>query len=412
MSGTTTTSFHVSEIRKQFPVLSRKVNGKPLIYFDNAATSQKPQTVIDALADYYSNYNANIHRGIHTLAEEATRAYEHTRELVRSFINAASTQEIIFVRGVTEAINLVAASYGRAFLKAGDEIIISGLEHHSNIVPWQLTCGQTGAKLKVMPITDAGEIDLDAYRQMLNDRTRIVAVNHASNSLGTINPVKEIIALARQTGAVVLIDGAQAGAHLTIDVQELDCDFYCLSSHKMYGPTGTGILFGKKHLLEKMPPYQGGGEMIREVTFEKTTWNDLPYKFEAGTPNIADVIAFGKAIEFIMQTGRIAIEQHEQALLKYATEKVASLPGIRIIGTAPHKVSVLSFVIDGIHPFDVGQLLDARGIAVRTGHHCTQPLMDRYGIEGTVRASFAVYNTFEEIDALTEGLKRIINFMQ
>lgn len=412
MSGTATITFNVSEIRKQFPVLNRKIHGKPLIYFDNAATSQKPQSVIQALADYYNHYNANIHRGIHTLAEEATRAYEHTRELAAGFINAPSAQEIIFVRGVTEAINLVAASYGRSFLKAGDEIIISGLEHHSNIVPWQLVCEQTGAKLKVIPVTDAGEIDLLAYRQMLNERSRLVAVNHASNSLGTINPVKEIIALAHQAGAVVLIDGAQAGAHLPIDVQELDCDFYCLSSHKMYGPTGTGILYGKKHLLEKMPPYQGGGEMIKEVTFEKTTWNELPYKFEAGTPNIADVIAFGKALEFIQQTGRAAIEQHEQALLSYATEKISKLPGVRIIGTAPLKVSVLSFVIDGIHPFDAGQLLDARGIAVRTGHHCTQPLMDRFGIEGTVRASFAVYNTFEEIDALAEGLKRIIHFMK
>jgi cysteine desulfurase/selenocysteine lyase len=412
MGGTATTSLNVSEIRKQFPVLSRKVNGKPLIYFDNAATSQKPRSVIQALVDYYSQYNANIHRGIHTLAEEATRAYEQTRELAAGFINASSAQEIIFVRGVTEAINLVAASYGRAFLKAGDEVIVSGLEHHSNIVPWQLICEQTGAVLKVIPVTEHGEIDLQAYRQMLNARTRIVAVNHASNSLGTINPVKEIIALAHRAGAVALIDGAQAGAHLPIDVQELGCDFYCLSSHKMYGPTGTGILYGKKHLLEQMPPYQGGGEMIKEVTFERTTWNNLPYKFEAGTPNIADVIAFGKAIEFIEQTGRAAIEQHEQTLLNYATEKISRLPGVRIIGTAPHKVSVLSLVIDGVHPFDAGQLLDARGIAVRTGHHCTQPLMDRFGIEGTVRASFAVYNTFEEIDALAEGLKRIINFMK
>ncbi|MCX7638305.1 MAG: cysteine desulfurase [Cyclobacteriaceae bacterium] len=403
---------NVDEIRKQFPVLNRKVNGKPLIYFDNAATSQKPISVIEALAEYYRNYNANIHRGIHTLAEEATKAYEHTREQARAFINAASPREIIFVRGVTEGINLVAASYGRAFLRNNDEVIISGLEHHSNIVPWQLICEQTGAKLKVIPVSESGEIDLEAFTRLLSSRTRIVAVNHASNSLGTINPVKEIIRLAHGAGAVVLIDGAQAGAHLPIDVQELDCDFYCLSSHKMYGPTGTGILYGKSQLLEKMPPYQGGGEMIKEVTFEKTTWNDLPYKFEAGTPNIADVIAFGKAMEFIRQTGRDVIEQHEQALLRYATEKVGSLPGVRLIGTAPQKVSVLSFVVDGIHPFDVGQLLDARGIAVRTGHHCTQPLMDRYGIEGTVRASFAVYNTFAEVDALTEGVRRIINFMR
>lgn len=412
MNPAPVTALNVEEIRKQFPVLNRKVNGKSLIYFDNAATSQKPQSVIEALTAYYQNYNANIHRGIHTLAEEATKAYEHTRELARTFINAASVREIIFVRGVTEGINLVAASYGRAFLRNNDEVIISGLEHHSNIVPWQLICEQTGAKLKVIPVTESGEIDLEAFTRLLSPRTRIVAVNHASNSLGTINPVKEIIRLAHEAGAVVLIDGAQAGAHLPIDVQELDCDFYCLSSHKMYGPTGTGILYGKSRLLEKMPPYQGGGEMIKEVTFEKTTWNDLPYKFEAGTPNIADVIAFGKAMEFISQTGRDIIEQHEQALLRYATEKVGSLPGVRLIGTAPQKVSVLSFIVDGIHPFDVGQLLDARGIAVRTGHHCTQPLMDRYGIEGTVRASFAVYNTFAEVDALAEGVRRIINFMR
>jgi cysteine desulfurase/selenocysteine lyase len=409
---TTVTPATLREIRKQFPVLQRTVRGKPLVYFDNAATTQKPLPVIEALVEYYQNYNANIHRGIHTLAEEATRAYEATREKVRDFIGAGSAEEIIFVRGVTEGINLVAASYGRMTLKPGDEVVISALEHHSNIVPWQLICEQTGAALKVIPVTDRGEINLQSFKQLLNPRTRIVAVNHASNSLGTINPVKEIIQLAHAQGAAVLIDGAQAGAHLAINVQNLDCDFYCLSSHKMYGPTGTGILYGKKHLLEQMPPYQGGGEMIKEVTFEKTTWNDLPYKFEAGTPNIADVIAFGKAIDFLTQTGREEIAAHEQALLHYATEKIGGLPRVRIIGTAAEKVSVLSFVIEGIHPFDVGQLLDARGIAVRTGHHCTQPLMDRLGIDGTIRASFAVYNTFEEIDALAEGLKRIINFMQ
>jgi cysteine desulfurase/selenocysteine lyase len=409
---TTVTPATLREIRKHFPVLQRTVRGKPLVYFDNAATTQKPLPVIEALVEYYQNYNANIHRGIHTLAEEATRAYEATREKVRDFIGAGSAEEIIFVRGVTEGINLVAASYGRMTLKPGDEVVISALEHHSNIVPWQLICEQTGAALKVIPVTDRGEINLQSFKQLLNPRTRIVAVNHASNSLGTINPVKEIIQLAHAQGAAVLIDGAQAGAHLAINVQTLDCDFYCLSSHKMYGPTGTGILYGKKHLLEQMPPYQGGGEMIKEVTFEKTTWNDLPYKFEAGTPNIADVIAFGKAIDFLTQTGREEIAAHEQALLHYATEKIGGLPRVRIIGTAPEKVSVLSFVIEGLHPFDVGQLLDARGIAVRTGHHCTQPLMDRLGIDGTIRASFAVYNTFEEIDALAEGLKRIINFMQ
>ncbi len=404
------TSIDPYEIRKDFPIFERRVHGKPLIYLDNAATTQKHLSVIQSLSDYYHNYNANIHRGIHTLAEEATRAYEATREKVRAFINAPTAQEVIFVRGVTEGINLVASSYGRLVLKHNDEVIISALEHHSNIVPWQLVCEQTGAILKVIRVTDRGEIDLEHYNSLLSDRTRIVAVNHASNSLGTINPVKEIIRLAHRHQAAVLIDGAQAGAHLPIDVQDMNCDFYCLSSHKMYGPTGTGILYGKKHLLEQMPPYQGGGEMIREVTFEKTTWNDLPYKFEAGTPNIADVIAFGKAIAFMEQTGREEMAAHEQALLRYATEKISSLPGVRIIGTAPEKVSVLSFVVEGIHPFDVGQLLDARGIAVRTGHHCTQPLMDRFDIEGTVRASFAVYNTFEEIDALAEGVKRIINF--
>ncbi len=399
-------------LRQQFPVLGRTVNGKPLIYFDNAATTQKPLAVIEALTDYYRNYNANIHRGIHTLAEEATRAYEATREKVRAFINAPAAEEIVFVRGVTEGINLVASSYGRLVLKPDDEVLISALEHHSNIVPWQLICQQTGARLRVIPVTDQGEIDLNAYSRLLKARTRIVAVNHASNSLGTINPVKEIIRRAHAHQAVVLIDGAQAGAHLTIDVQDLDCDFYCLSSHKMYGPTGTGVLYGKKNLLEQMPPYQGGGEMIKQVTFEKTTWNDLPYKFEAGTPNIADVVAFSRALDFITQTGREAMAAHEQALLRYATEKIRQLPGVRIIGTAPEKVSVLSFIVEGLHPFDIGQLLDARGIAVRTGHHCTQPLMDRFGLEGTVRASFAVYNTFKEIDALAEGLTRIINFVR
>lgn len=404
--------FQVEEIRKLFPVLSRKVNGKPLVYFDNAATSQKPLSVIEALATYYTTYNANIHRGIHTLAEEATRAFENTREAARSFIRAASTEEIIFVRGVTEGINLVASSYGRAFLRPGDEVIVSALEHHSNIVPWQLICEEKGAVIRVLPVTETGELDLKAYEQLLSPRTRIVAVNHASNSLGTINPVKEIISLAHQAGAVVLVDGAQAGAHLDIDVRDMDCDFYCLSAHKMYGPTGAGILYGKKRLLEQMPPYQGGGEMIHEVTFEKSTWNNLPYKFEAGTPNIADVVAYQKAFEFILQTGREAIEEHERALLRYATENIRNLPGIKIWGTAPRKVSVLSFTIEGIHPFDVGQMLDARGIAVRTGHHCTQPLMDRYGIEGTIRASFAVYNTFEEVDRLTDSLEHIIRILK
>jgi len=407
-----TKPFDIARIREQFPILHQKVNGRDLVYFDNAATSQKPQQVIDALVAYYSGYNANIHRGIHTLAEKATKAFEDTRSLAKSFINASSEQEIIFVRGVTEAINLVASSYGRAFIKEGDEIIISGLEHHSNIVPWQLLCEEKKAILKVIPVLSNGELDMDTFTSLLTARTKIISVNHASNSLGTINPIKSIIEMAHAVGAIVVIDGAQSGSHLEIDVQELDCDFYCLSSHKMYGPTGTGILYGKKELLEKMPPYHGGGEMIKEVTFEKTTYNDLPYKFEAGTPNIADVIAFGEAIRFINTLSKDVIASHEQNLLQYATARISSLPGIKIIGTASEKVSVLSFTVDGIHPFDIGQMLDARGIAVRTGHHCTQPLMDRFGIEGTVRASFAVYNTKEEIDQLVEALERVIKFLK
>jgi len=412
MSVATRVSLDIENIRKQFPVLHQKVNGRDLVYFDNAATNQKPEVVINTLTEYYKGYNANIHRGIHTLAEKATKAYEETRQLAKAFINAASEQEIIFVRGVTEAINLVAASYGKTFIQSGDEIIISGLEHHSNIVPWQFVCESKGAILKVINVTDSGELDLSHYKTLLTSRTKLVAVNHASNSLGTINPIKQIIDLAHAHGAVVLIDGAQAGAHLEIDVQALNCDFYCLSSHKMFGPTGTGILYGKKALLELMPPYQGGGEMIKTVTFEKTTYNDLPYKFEAGTPNIADVIAFGKAIEFINGLGKDAIAAHEHELLVYATEKVKTLPHVTIIGEAKEKVGVVSFTVEGIHPFDIGQMLDARGIAVRTGHHCTEPLMARFGIEGTVRASFSVYNTKGEVDQLIEGLDRIIKFMK
>jgi len=411
MNAPVTGILNIEQIREQFPVLHQQVNGKPLVYFDNAATSQKPLSVINALVDYYKGYNANIHRGIHTLAEKATKAFEETRHAAKTFINATSEQEIIFVRGVTEAINLVTSTYGRAFIKAGDEIIISGLEHHSNIVPWQMLCEEKQAVLKIIPVLENGELDLEAYKRLLSNKTKMVSVNHASNSLGTINPIKEIIEAAHNVGAVVLIDGAQAGAHLEIDVQELNCDFYCLSAHKMYGPTGAGILYGKKELLEKMPPYQGGGEMIKEVTFEKTTYNDLPYKFEAGTPNIADVVALNFAIQFINQLGKENMAAYEHELLTYATEKVSALKGVKLIGTSKNKVSVLSFTVDGIHPFDIGQMLDARGVAVRTGHHCTQPLMDHFGIEGTVRASFAVYNTKSEIDSLVEGLDRIINFM-
>ncbi len=405
-------AFNVDEIRQQFPVLHQKVHGRDLVYLDNAATSQKPESVINALSEYYRGYNANIHRGIHTLAETATKAYEATRLAAQQFINAPSPEEIIFTRGVTEGINLVASSYGRRFLNAGDEVIISGMEHHSNIVPWQLVCEEKGATLKVIPVSAEGELDLDTFSTMLTSRTRIVSVNHASNSLGTINPIAEIIAAAHQAGAVVMIDGAQAGAHLPIDVQALDCDFYTLSAHKMYGPTGTGILYGKRELLEKMPPYHGGGEMIKEVTFEKTTYNDLPYKFEAGTPNIGDVVAWKYGFDFINSLGRENMAGHEHELLEYATAQVGALKGVKLVGTAKQKVSVVSFVVEGIHHFDIGQMLDARGIAVRTGHHCTQPLMTQYGIEGTVRASFAVYNTKKEIDLLVEGLDRVISFMK
>jgi cysteine desulfurase / selenocysteine lyase len=403
---------NIEKIRDQFPILRQQVNGRDLIYFDNAATTQKPQRVIDALVNYYQGYNANIHRGIHTLAEKATRAYEDTRDAAQQFIRARHREEIIFTSGVTDGINLVAFSYAWNFLNEGDEVIVSGLEHHSNIVPWQIACNARKARLKVIPVSESGEMEMDEYKKLLSSRTKIVAVNHASNSLGTINPVKEIIDLAHAVGAVVLIDGAQAAAHIEIDVQHLDCDFYCISAHKMYSPTGVGILYGKKELLEKMPPYRGGGEMIRNVTFEKTTYNDLPYKFEAGTPNIADVIAFREGILFINELGKENIAAHEDGLLKYAAEKLAALPHVRLIGTAKNKVSVQSFIVEGIHPFDIGQMLDARGIAVRTGHHCTQPVMDKLGLEGTVRASFAVYNTKEEIDQLVDGMVRIINFLK
>lgn len=412
MNAVATNRLDIEKIRTQFPVLNQQVNGKPLVYLDNAATNQKPQRVIDVLTKYYERDNANIHRGIHTLAERATKAYEQTRHAMQQFINARYVEEIIFTRGVTESINLVASSYGRAFLEEGDEVIISGLEHHSNIVPWQMICEEKRAILKVIPVTDIGEIDLKAYHILLSAKTKIVAVNHASNSLGTINPIKEIIEAAHKQGAVVLIDGAQAAAHLHIDVQDMDCDFYCISSHKMYGPTGTGILFGKKELLEKMPPYMGGGEMIKEVTFTKTTYNDLPYKFEAGTPNIADVIALQEAIYFINELGKENIAAHETELLNYTVKKLSNTPSVKLVGIAKEKVSVQSFIIEGIHHFDIGQMLDSRGIAVRTGHHCTQPLMDRFGIEGTVRASFSVYNTKDEVDQLAEGIERIIKFLK
>ena len=401
----------VTDIRQQFPILGRTVKGKPLVYFDNAATSQKPQSVIDALSHYYAHYNANIHRGIHTLAEEATHAYEAARFAVQEFVGAAEVEEIIFTRGTTEGINLVAYTWGRQNITAGDEIIISGMEHHSNIVPWQIVCEEKNAVLKVIPVKDNGELDLDAYKGLLSSKTKLVSIVQVSNSLGTVNPVKEMIRAAHEVGAKVLVDGAQSAVHLDIDVQDMDCDFFAFSGHKVYGPTGIGALYGKKELLENMPVFQGGGEMIREVTFEKTTYNDLPYKYEAGTPNIADTIALKTALDFIKDTGKESIRKHEAELLAYATAQLQAIPGLTIIGQAGNKVSLVSFVIDGVHPQDMGVLLDNMGIAVRTGHHCTQPLMKRFGIPGTIRASFAVYNQKEEIDVLIAGLHKAIKML-
>jgi cysteine desulfurase/selenocysteine lyase len=404
-------SFDVHNIRAQFPVLQRKVKGHPLVYFDNAATAQKPQVVIDALLNYYTGYNANIHRGIHTLAEEATAAFEASRDAAREFINAGTREEIIITKGTTEGINLVAATWGRQYIKAGDEIIISAMEHHSNIVPWQILCEEKGASLKIIPVNDNGELILDEYANLLSAKTKLVSIVHVSNSLGTVNPVKKIIEMAHEKGAVVLVDGAQSTVHLDIDVQELDCDFFVCSSHKLYGPTGIGVLYGKKKILEAMPVYQGGGEMIKEVSFTKTTYNELPYKYEAGTPNIADTIAFKSALDFVNTIGKKTIRAHENELLQYATQKLEDINGLRIIGKAKEKASVVSFVIDKIHPQDLGILLDNRGIAVRTGHHCTQPLMDRFGIPGTTRASFALYNTKEEIDVMINALKKAISIL-
>ncbi|WP_028787311.1 aminotransferase class V-fold PLP-dependent enzyme [Terrimonas ferruginea] len=411
ITETTIPSLDIAAIRRQFPVLQREVKGHPLVYLDNAATSQKPKVVIDALVDYYSGYNANIHRGIHTLAEEATAAFEATRDTVARFINAASREQIIFTRGTTESINLVAQTWGRQQVNKGDEIIISGMEHHSNIVPWQLLCLEKEAVLKVIPVLDNGELDMDAYKALLSPRTKIVSIVHVSNALGTVNPVKEIIDAAHRQGAVVMIDGAQSSVHLDIDVQVLDCDFFAMSAHKVYGPTGIGVLYGKKELLDAMPVFQGGGEMIKEVSFEGTTFNELPYKYEAGTPNIADTVAFKAALDFVTETGKDRMRQHEDQLLAYATDKLQQLPGLRIIGQAAEKISLVSFIIDGIHPQDIGILLDTQGIAVRTGHHCAQPLMHRFGIPGTVRASFAVYNTMEELDRLIAGLQRAIKLL-
>jgi cysteine desulfurase / selenocysteine lyase len=404
--------FDVEKIRKDFPILHQSIHGKPLVYLDNAATTQKPLAVINALTAYYSNINANIHRGIHTLSEKSTAEFEATRETVKKFINSKSAEQVIFTRGTTEGINLVASTYGRKNIKKGDVILISGLEHHSNMVPWQMLAEEKEAAVKIIPIDDNGDIILEEYEKLLKGNVKIVAVNHASNTLGTINPIKKIIALAHQAGAVVLIDGAQSVSHLKIDVQDLDVDFYAFSSHKLYGPTGVGVLYGKRDLLEAMPPYQGGGEMIKEVSYETCSYNDLPYKFEAGTPNIGDTIALKNAIDYVEAIGKENIRAYENELLKYATEKLTEIKGFKIIGTAKDKLSIISFVLEGIHHQDIGIILDQEGIAVRTGHHCTQPLMGRFKISGTSRASFAMYNTMEEIDRLAEGIKKVKKMFQ
>ncbi|WP_149239512.1 cysteine desulfurase [Dyadobacter sp. 32] len=397
----------INLIRNDFPILKEVINGKQLVYLDNAATTQKPQLVLDALTGYYEHYNANIHRGIHQLAEKATAAFEESRLRLQKFINAPSAEEVILTYGTTDGINLVAQTYGRSFIKEGDEIIISTMEHHSNIVPWQMLCEEKGCVLRVIPINDQGELLMDEFEKLLSERTKFVSVVHVSNALGTINPVKEIISKAHAVGAKVLLDGAQASSHLHLDVQDLDCDFYTLSLHKIYGPTGMGILYGKRALLDAMPPYRGGGEMIKEVTFAKTTYNELPYKFEAGTPNIADVVAAKYALDYVDLLGKENIASHENDLLEYATAALKEIDGLRIIGEAKEKVSVVSFVMNGIHHQDIGVILDQHGIAVRTGHHCTQPLMNRFNITGTTRASFAVYNTIEEVDLLIKGLHKV-----
>jgi cysteine desulfurase/selenocysteine lyase len=397
-------AFDVDKIREDFPVLKQRIHGKPLVYLDSAATSQKPFAVIEAIRKFYEVDCANIHRGVHELSQRSTAAYEETRIKAKRFLNARAKNELIFVRGATEGINLVASSWGRKNVKAGDEIVISTLEHHSNIVPWQMLCEEKGARLRVIPVDDRGELLLEEYEKLLGPRTRMVAVGHVSNALGTINPVRQIVEMAHRAGALALIDGAQAAPHMKIDVQALDADFYAFSGHKVIGPTGIGILYGKAKLLNSMPPYQGGGDMIKSVTFEKTVYADLPYKFEAGTPNIAGGIGLGAAFDYVTRLGLDNIAAYEHELLLYGTEALSRIPGLRIIGTAREKAAVLSFVIDGIHPHDIGTVLDRQGIAVRTGHHCAQPVMDRFGVPATTRASLAFYNTFAEIDALAAGL--------
>ena len=402
-----TPALDVERLREDFPILSQLVRGKPLVYLDNAATSQKPRPVIEAVTRFYSSENANIHRGVHFLSERATLAYDAVRERVARFLNASSAGEIVFTRGTTEAINLVAHSWGRSALRAGDEILITGMEHHSNIVPWQLLAAATGAVLRAVPITDAGELDLEAFDRLLTERTRLLAVVHLSNALGTINPVRAMIARARERGVVTLVDGAQSAPHLPVDVQAIGCDFFAFSGHKVFGPTGVGVLYGRAALLERMPPWQGGGDMIETVTLERSTWAPPPARFEAGTPMIAEVIGLGAALEYVESVGRAALGTWEEELLTYATERVSELAGVRIIGTAREKASVLSFVVEGVHPHDVGAVLDDEGIAIRAGHHCAQPVMQRFGVPATVRASFAFYNTREEIDALVRGLRRV-----
>ncbi|WBF19964.1 cysteine desulfurase [Halomonas elongata] len=403
----------VARVRRDFPILDREVHGKPLVYLDNAATCQTPRQVIEVFDDYYRRYNANIHRGLHTLADEATAAFEGTRETVRAYLGAAESREIVFTRGTTEAINLVAGSWGRANLGPGDEVLISRLEHHSNIVPWQLLAGELGFTIKVIPVDERGVLDQTAYRDLIGERTRLVAVNHVSNALGTINPVGEMASLAHEHGALIMVDGAQAAPHQPIDVQALGVDFYAFSGHKVYGPTGVGVLYGRAELLEAMPPWQGGGEMIKTVSFETpTTFADIPHKFEAGTPAIAEVIALGRALEWVNEIGLELIQAWETRLLEHATEGVASIEGLRVLGTSPDKAAVLSFVVDGAHAQDIGLLIDQLGVAIRTGHHCAQPLLSHFGVEATCRASFAAYNTPEEIDVFVEGLGRVVNMLR
>lgn len=401
-------AFDVARIREDFPILKETVHGKPLVYFDNGATSQKPQSVIDAIDRYYREENSNIHRGVHHLSERATVAYEAAREKIQGFVNAKASSEIIFVRGTTEAINLAAQSYGRNFLQPGDEIVVSAMEHHSNIVPWQMLCEQIGARLRVIPINHDGEIVMEEYRRLLNRKTKFVSVTHVSNALGTVVPVKELIALAHERGVPVLLDGAQAAPHLKIDVQDLDCDFYAFSGHKVFGPTGVGVLYGRAELLEKMPPYQGGGDMISLVTFEKTHYNVVPYKFEAGTPHIAGGIGLGAAIDYLQKLDWEQVAAHEHKLLGYATDALSSIDAVRIIGTAKEKAGVVSFVVDHVHAHDVGTILDQEGVAIRAGHHCAMPVMQRFGVPATARASFAFYNTIEEIDAMIQAIHRVL----